>query len=411
MNGMIQSLKVLSIMALSAGLGLLGTATPPASAVDKSTDANESAQSVDKLAALSYVTWWSHDATGYHPAILLKMENYSGKDLTAQLMKFQARFVDLASGVTTLGRREVRQAFVPHQQIYVLLKGKQDFELSIDENEWPAIECKVMCRIGEVGDSGTQTLVVAKLERITMSDEDAMQKMGRMSDFRSYPQSSSSARQIGKSNQPSHTKPEVPLSARAGKLPGTTQPAVAKPTTDSVLSFITAKGMPGLGDDFYLFEKAFGLPEQTNSSNQQGWSWASYKHTQPRMTVLAGSHGLSGKVDIIIIKLPEPEIKHDQDLLAVSKALAGALKNQKLTAPSHSVRYLPAGRVQLLTCCTPGYHCAYFTAAKTTPDGSSAFIVLSRATGDIVDLLLDHGKHATLVQPVADILSGKNEQL
>ena len=75
MNGMIQSLKVLSIMALSAGLGLLGTATPPASAVDKSTDANESAQSVDKLAALSYVTWWSHDATGYHPAILLKMEN------------------------------------------------------------------------------------------------------------------------------------------------------------------------------------------------------------------------------------------------------------------------------------------------------------------------------------------------
>src|SRR5262249_35725340 len=59
----------------------------------------------NKLSAISYVTWWSHDATttgGYRPSILLKLENYSGKDLTGQLIRFQARFTDLTNGIVTV---------------------------------------------------------------------------------------------------------------------------------------------------------------------------------------------------------------------------------------------------------------------------------------------------------------------
>ena len=44
---------------------------------------------------LGYVTWWSHDAVGYHPAIQLKVENTSGQDLSGTIIRFQARFTDL----------------------------------------------------------------------------------------------------------------------------------------------------------------------------------------------------------------------------------------------------------------------------------------------------------------------------
>lgn len=398
--------KLRLVLALLFWPGLLGIAFLPAAFASNESDFNESVPSADKVAAISYVTWWSHDAAGYHPSILLKLENYSGKDQTGQLIKFQSRFTDLTNGIVTVARREVRQAFVPHQQMYVLLKGPQPFDLPIEDYNWPMIECKVMCRVGGVDDGGTQTLIVTKLESITMNDDDAMQKMSRMSDFsRSVASRPAENRTSPKTARAA--KPEKPLVATAGKLPSAHAPVDGKRKSlpKSAFVFISSRLMPGLGDDFYSFERTFGLPAETNSGDQ-GWTWASYKHSQPGMTILAGSRGRSGKVDVIILELPDAELEKESDIVSATRSLAGSLKNQKVSPPAHSVRYLNTGRMHLLTCSAQGYTSAYFTAGSRTPDGNLGFLVLSRIPGNVVDLISEHGKHAGLVQPVAQVLGG-----
>jgi hypothetical protein len=139
---------------------------------------------VKDLDALGYITWWSHDSNGYRPAILVKIQNTSNEDLTGELIRFQARFLDLRYGSVTVGRTEVHQDFGKGKVLYVLLKGRDATELSGDANEWPVLECKIMCRVGEVEDEGTQTLLITKVDAITMTDDDAFYKINRMNDTR-----------------------------------------------------------------------------------------------------------------------------------------------------------------------------------------------------------------------------------
>jgi len=129
---------------------------------------------MQKISAVGYVTWWSHDAVGYHPAIWLKIENNSRLDLSKSIIRLQGRFTDLHSGYVTVARKEVHLDFMPHQRNCVMLRAPSSFELPIDENAWPTIECKVMCRVGDVGDEGTQDLVVAHLDQIAMTDEESL---------------------------------------------------------------------------------------------------------------------------------------------------------------------------------------------------------------------------------------------
>ncbi len=35
-----------------------------------------------RISADGYIAWWMHDATGYHPAIYLKLQNTSGADMS-----------------------------------------------------------------------------------------------------------------------------------------------------------------------------------------------------------------------------------------------------------------------------------------------------------------------------------------
>jgi hypothetical protein len=138
---------------------------------------------VETLSALGHITWWSLDSAGYHPAVLVKIENISGKNLTGLMLRFQARFLDLRYGSVTVGRAEVQQELPNRKIVYVLLKGKQSYELAQDVNDWPVLECKVMCRVGEVEDEGTQTLLITKVDTITMTDEDAFYRINRMPDI------------------------------------------------------------------------------------------------------------------------------------------------------------------------------------------------------------------------------------
>lgn len=401
--------KLSLVLLASLLLGIFSLAAPAASLAQNESEFDEPSKQVDKIAAISYVTWWAHDASaGYHPTLLLKVENYSNKDLTGALIKFQARFIDLTNGITTIAKRDVRQSFVPHQQIYVLLKGPQAFDLPIDEYNWPMIECKVMCRVGEVGDEGTQTLIVTKLESITMNDDEAMQKMNRLADFSRAKLTRKADQKTVRpaANQVRPAKPEKPLVATAGKLSGVadSQKATQKPPTKSLLSLLTSRDKPGLGEDFYNFEKAYGMPTATDTSDQ-GWTWASF--VQPKLTVIAGSKGSTGKVDVIVLKLSDEEPGKESNLPLVSSALAGIFKNQKVGQPSHSVRYLPSGRLHLLTCKSAGFESCFFAALPKPQDGNSAFLVLSRVPGNLVDFICEHSKRAAVLEQPAAILTGK----
>ncbi|MBX9880291.1 MAG: hypothetical protein K2Y22_17670 [Candidatus Obscuribacterales bacterium] len=143
----------------------------------------EEVHNVDRLHVLSSVTWWSLDNRGYHPAVLVKIQNISGHDLTGKQMQFQARFIDTRTGATTVGKSESRHAFPKNKLIYILLKGKDAYDLSNNIDEWPPFECKLMCRVGDVGHEGTQTLLVSKVELVAMTDDDALYKINRMADL------------------------------------------------------------------------------------------------------------------------------------------------------------------------------------------------------------------------------------
>jgi|GEM_PF-5574427 len=143
----------------------------------------EEVKHVDRLHVLSAVTWWSLDNRGYHPTILVKIQNASGHDLTGKQLQFQARFIDTRTAATTMGRSESRQSFPKNKLIYIMLKGKDAYDLSNNTDEWPSFECKLMCRVGDVGTEGTQTLWIAKVELVAMTDEDAFYKINRMADL------------------------------------------------------------------------------------------------------------------------------------------------------------------------------------------------------------------------------------
>lgn len=182
----IRSVKIWSLSLFAASLvlptGAIAQHLIAPEAVEPEVEIEE-VKAVDRLHVLSAVTWWSLDNRGYHPAILVKLQNASGHDLTGKQLQFQARFLDTRTGATTIGRSETKQAFPKNKLIYILLKGKDAYDLSNNTDEWPPFECKLMGRVGDVGHDGTQTLWVSKVELLAMTDEDAFYKINRMADL------------------------------------------------------------------------------------------------------------------------------------------------------------------------------------------------------------------------------------
>lgn len=138
---------------------------------------------IPQIKVVNYVTWWSLDPEGYHPAILLKLENNSGHDLTGQQIHFQGRFLDLRTTDITVARKDTAGGFAPHQRMLVWLRAPDAYELPINVERWPRLECKAMCRIGDVGDDGTQTLVITEVENEAKTDDDARDQMDKLKEF------------------------------------------------------------------------------------------------------------------------------------------------------------------------------------------------------------------------------------
>lgn len=320
------------------------------------------------ITVLNYVTGWYHDAGGYHPAVFLLIENTSGRDLSGKFIRFQGRFTDLQTSEVAVGRKEIRQELKPYQQSRIAIIAPYGYELPMEVYRWPTMEVKVMSRIGNVGDEGTETLLVTKLESVAQTTEDAFQTLNNASSYdanalpkshyvhrapapHSHPPTATApvtaTQPAAASNQPDAR----PLVATAGKLPLTPQIA---PEGNAARNLLAAKSLPGLGDDFYNFEQRFGLPIATDAK-QADWTWAKFKHEQSGTNIVVGSRERTGKADLIVVELRRSDIGSDINALEMARSLAGKLKAQSPGQPTKSVRYLSSGRVELTACKAAAY--------------------------------------------------------
>lgn len=131
---------------------------------------------------MGHISWWILGAVSYHPAVIVKVRNVSGKNLTGQPIHVQARFLDPGTGEVTVARKDIVKAMPNNHMFYVFLRAPQAYELSIDTSEWPSLETKVMCRVGD--DGRTQNLLLTNVEPVTMSYDDAFYQINRAAEFK-----------------------------------------------------------------------------------------------------------------------------------------------------------------------------------------------------------------------------------
>ena len=404
-----------------------------------------------KLTVPAYVTYWSHNALGYYPSMALTIENVSDVSLLGEPILLQAHFRSLAEGILTIDRRQTRLDTISgKQQVNVIVHGKKPFELSIDPADWPKIECKVVCKIGDASNEEAQNLVVAGITAVTMSDEDAHSELnsqlGRNRfakakmelDKKKFEAEHAAARKHSEKSTPSPVKPlKAPVAkslqstipatgggankvatATAGSLSGQSNqssqsqqiqpPQPLKPLTavantlggsfsvgsNNVEQFLTKSNLPGVGDDFYLFEKAMGMPTATDAKDKN-WIWANYKK-HPQVRIIAGSKGRTGKADVVVCAISQDTGLSDSQFATFAKALAGKFKAEKTSATEHSVRYTGDGRIELVNLTSQSLRSVYFTSNDAGQ--KVAVIAVSRLPGSVSELLKEEGQRSELLR-------------
>ena len=358
-----------------------------------------------RLQAHSVLTWWSHDATGYHPALGLLIENSSPRDLSGTLIRFQGRFLDLRNGYTQVAREEFDGEFHRNQQRFIKLRGPTPYELPIDKDQWPRIECKVMCRVGTVGDESTQDLVVSRIDKITMTDEEAMEKL-RQDQGRRVIRAGTPNDSGRKPRESRETKrePVKPLVATAGSLnhdrPGNGRPAPvpAPGQPRGGLNRLLSQGnFAGLGDDFFAFEQSFKRPRDTDARDPS-WTWARFVPDADGVEIIVGSKGRTGKADIIVAVVPSFLVSQESQVVTLAQLLYKRHKTDKLRGPQMSVRYLPSGRAQVGTLSGTGCRGAIFYPRGTAGNDNNYLIQLSRLPEDLDNLLSAQTKRVPMLQ-------------
>jgi hypothetical protein len=375
-------------------------------AADRSADSDDTLSKYrgPKITTLGYVTWWSHDAIGYHPAIYLKLENNSATDLTGVIVHFQARFTDLRNGYVTVARQEKRRDFLPHQQVSLMLRGPKAWELPIDASAWPTIECKVMCRVADAGDEGTQELGVTRLDEITMTDDEALAQLTEQTGVGRVSRPAIRDPDLN-SHQPRHehviTAPAKALVATAGTLLGTRakpedkqEKAEKRPSTLAL-----PQSLPGLGDDFYSFDKFYGLPfNQGVVPSKSDLTWVNYPGKSYFSQVLVGSRGASGKADLIVVTVAGRPSPKEAQLATIAKLLAGKYSHGQNPQPfAHSVRYLSSGRSEILRSQGQEFHVIAFSVPNSQSEDGIVAVAVSRLPGDLEALLAGYARRISML--------------
>jgi hypothetical protein len=387
------------------------------------------AQDVSKsshLSVLNYVTGWEHDANGYHPAVFMWLENVSSQDLSGRLVRFQARFTDLQTAEVTIGRKDVRRDCKPHQQFAVAVVGAQGYELPFETHLWPSIEAKVMCRIGNVGDEGTETLTIVKVEPTTHTEEEAFETLNQATSYAPRARTAAEPAEHAHPARNAHrheaaAPPEKPLVARAERLtdqpqsPSSTRVQPTEPKSKAAAAsdgpgaaaLFNSRSLPGLGDDFYAFEQRFGLPREYDAKHSD-WTWARYWHKSSGTELIAGSHDRKGTVDLIVLTVPRSGTADAVALVNSARNFAGKHKAEALSSPARSVRYLPSGRVELVTRNAAGYRVIGMTPSGDSDNG--LIVVLSRAHQDAEQLLASQAQKCSLLKCLRFLESPKDSE-
>lgn len=366
-------------------------------------------QRVARLSPQSVLTWWSHDATGYHPAVGLLIENSSSRDLSGVLIRFQGRFLDLRNGYTQVARDEWDGEFHRNQQKFIKLRGPTPYELPIDKDQWPRIECKVMCRAGTSNDDATQDLVVTRIDRITMTDEEAMEKLRNDQGRRII--SRQTAAQNEPSKRPKETRetkeprrePVKPLVATAGTLKADRTPdRPAPPKTPTTINrtglsrLLAQTSVAGLGDDFFAFEQAFKRPRETDARDA-AYTWAKFVPDADGVEIIVGSKGRTGKADIILAVIPQFLVSQESQVVSLAQLLYKKHKTDRLKGPTYSVRYLPSGRVQVGALSGTGCRGAIFFPRGQVGNENNYLIQLSRLPEDLDNLLAAQARRVPML--------------
>lgn len=369
-------------------LSVLAIFMPRLASADADSDDDHKAKN---LSVLNYVTGWTLDSAGYHPSVFMLLENTSGRDLSGVTIKMQGKFTDVRTLEPSTARIEIRRALKPHQQFSVAIVAPKEYELPRDTQYWPGMECKAMARIGDVGDEGTEYLLVTKIDSATATQDDAFQKLNELTSYK------------GSSTPASHQRGSKP----AGDFGGSPRPLIAHADRLKPLSAVPASGnanngsgsaraeifnvkpLPGLGEDFYSFEKSFGLPSATDA-HKKDYTWAKYKHSGSGIELVVGSKERTGKADVIAFVLPRSSVKNDQALIDQCKLFAGTLHNARFGAAAKSVRYLPAGRMEMISSIAPGGRILCMALPETRERPASYLVMISRLSGDPDELLRGH---------------------
>lgn len=365
-----------------------------------------------KIGVANYICWWVHDATGYHPAIFVRFRNDSNADLSGAHISWQAKFMDVRYGQVTVARAESVTLLGPGQQQTVMLKGPNSFELLIDKATWPSLECKVMCRVGQVGDEGTQDLLVGKLNQVVMTEDEAAGELARRPDMKRAASADDAppqpAPQMPRKNRKSPaallaTVPMLPLSAankimkveKTVKTPADNQPLLTR--------FLSSK-LPGIGDEYSTFEKYFGLPTSYGASPASHWTWVRYSPHNAPLDLYAGSKSGATAADVIVVSIPSTEVQQESQIITLAKALAGKYRSQVPEQAHKSVKYLPTGRVEFSSLSGATFHIIYFPPLSRGTDESHYILVLSREPGDIVQKTPDYLKGVDMLRFLQPLL-------
>lgn len=349
------------------------------------------------LRVLNHLTGWSLDSNGYHPAVYMLLENISGRDLSGITIKMQGKFTDIHTMEPSTAKTEVRRALKPHQQFPIALLAPQGYELPRDPNFWPNMDCKVMIRVGTVNDEGTEYLLVTKIDSVTATQEDSFQKLNEVTSYdRSHHQPASSthfpsrhpaASHVPKPSHPTKKpdEPVEPLVATAGKLGA---PPVV-PAGKTKFELLTDKTVPGLGSDFYDFEKSFGMPAVTDAKKKD-FTWARYRHQQSGTDIVIASKERTGKADLIAFMVPKTEAAADQKMMDRLKVFVGANKSAKFSGLNKSVRYLPSGRLELATSTAPGLKIMCMSVPESPDHAAGTLVMISRLGLEPDEVLRSH---------------------
>jgi len=358
-----------------------------------------------KLLVPGVLTYWSHDAVGYHPCVVLALEGDGVTDMTDIPIQLQAQFRVIAEGLLTIGRTSTsfKSNFKRQQLITPPMQGKRAFELPINPADWPVIECKIMAKVGDATSDESQNLLTipCRVATVALSDEDAIARLNmslgarKVKRVENSPTSSGSASSGygAQSSQPKPNPDEKPLVAVAAAL-GAPLPKVQTRLQESFEQYFQKTNLPGLGDDFYQFEKALGLPVDTDNHDRE-WVWAAYRK-HPQVKIYAGSKGRTGKADIVMAAITLDSALTDTQFANVARALSSNFKKEKMAPTEHSVRYTQNGRVELTNLAAQSYRAVYFTT-RDQDQIKTAIVAVSRQPGSLSELLKEEGQKTNIL--------------